>query len=150
VLPGTISRWAFVILLLSGSPFACVGVYEATEVQRDLSRAVSTQGTVVDNAYVAAYEGTNETGAYYPVVEFVTTAGETVRFTDRIGCLPPDYVEGAQVRVFYDPADPHAARLASWKRLWFAPTLFVAVGVLPAIVFGVWGRAARWRRRPTS
>ena len=148
MLPGTISRWVVVILLLFGAPFAGVGLYEAAEVQRDLSRAARAQGTVVDNAYQTTFDGTHQTGAYYPVVEFAAAEGQTVRFTDGVGSLPPDYTVGAPVTVFYDPSDPRTARLASWKRLWFAPTLLVVVGLLPGGAFGLWLLAARLRKRP--
>ncbi|NTU82568.1 MAG: hypothetical protein HGA45_24895 [Chloroflexales bacterium] len=43
----------------------------------------------------------------------------------------------------YAPADVHHARINSWKRLWLAPTIFIVVGALPLIVYGLWLVRAR-------
>lgn len=144
---GTIDRLVTVILLLFGAPFACLGLYEAAEVQGAINSGGQAQGTVVDNSYQTTQDGTTISGAYYPVVEFSTGEGQTVRFTDGIGSLPPDYEVGATVRVLYDPAEPQAARLWSWKRLWFAPTLFLAIGLLPVGVFALWQISVRLAAR---
>ena len=141
---GPISRWVTLILLVFGLPFICVGLYEAAETQGAVRRGSAAQGTVVDNRYQTVTGGTNVSGAYHPIVEFITAEGRRVRFTDGIGTLPPDYAIGAPVRVLYDPADFQAARL------WFAPTLFLVIGALPVTVFAAWQfvtlAAARLRR----
>jgi len=92
---------------------------------------------VVDNAYIVTNDNGTESGAYYPVVEF-TVAEDRVRFQDGVGSLPPDYEEGEAVEVLYERDNPREARIRSWKRLWLAPTIFVAVGLLPVGVFGAW------------
>jgi hypothetical protein len=131
-------RLVTLILLVAGAPFVLLGAYEAVQTQGLLSRWSRAGGTIVDNSYATTQDGTTVSGAYYPVVEFTTADGEVVRFTDGVGSLPPDYAVDAHVPVIYDPADPHAARLASWKRLWFTPTLFVVIGLLPTLVFQLW------------
>jgi len=81
------------------------------------------------------------TGASYaPVVDFRTMEGETIRFTDGVGTIPPDYEVGAEVKVLYDPHDAHNAQVVSWKRLWLGPTLLIGSGLLPVLIaaFVLW------------
>jgi len=113
-----------------GAPFLLIGlsqVYGVVQLERSW---VSTRGTVVDNMTVAFASG----ASYAPVVDFRTLEGETARFVDGVGSIPPDYAVGAEVKVLYDPDDVHSARVASWKRLWLAPTLLTCVGLLPILV----------------
>jgi hypothetical protein len=72
--------------------------------------------------------------SYVPVVEFQTSDGEVVRFTDGIGTFPPEYEVGAEVSVLYDPENVHSARTSTWKRIWFGPTLITGIGMLPVAV----------------
>ncbi len=66
---------------------------------------------MVDDRCQTVTDGANVSGAYHPVVEFITAEGRRARFTDGIGSLLPDYAICATVRVLYDPADIQAARL---------------------------------------
>jgi hypothetical protein len=146
---GPIFRLVFIILLVVGAPFVLIALSEIVQINAAYSRGQAT-GTVVDNSYSTTQDGTTVSGAYYPVVDFTTAAGETIRFTDGAGSLPPDYEIGATVPVLYDPAGVERPRLASWKRLWLVPTLFIVLGLLPATVFGLWLAitTVQARRRP--
>jgi len=118
------------IPLVVGTPFLLIGlsqVYRVVQLERNW---VSTRGTVVDNVVVAFASG----ASYAPVVDFWTLEGETVRFADGVGSIPPDYEVGAEVKVLYDPDDVRNARVASWKRLWLAPTIITCVGLLPILI----------------
>jgi len=126
------------VLLLVGCPFFGIGAYEAVEAQQETQTFTAVRGTVVDNSYQTTYNNGNEEGAYYTVVEFTDSTGETVRFTDGAGSLPPDYEVGDQVPVLYNPDDIHDARLNTWKRVWFVPTLLMCIGGLPILVFAIW------------
>ena len=123
----------FVILIpvLVGGPFLIIGLSEVYKTAQTINAFAATRGTVVDNVWQAFAEGG---AAYTPVIEFQTADGQTVRFTDGIGTYPPEYEAGAQVNVLYDPQDVHHARLNSWKRIWFGPTLITSIGVLPILV----------------
>jgi hypothetical protein len=120
----------FFILLISG-PFLGVGLVEMGKSWRIVNSYAAATGTVVRNSYSVDDEGG---GAYYPVVEFKPNDGRPVQFTSGIGSSPPDYAEGEQVAVLYDPENPRQAYIHSWKRLWFAPTLLTVIGLLPLII----------------
>lgn len=126
------------ILAIVGLPFFCIGLSEAFQNKKQLETFVSTDGTVVGNYYSTVSDGTNVTGAYQPTIEFFTTEGNKIRFTDGAGSLPPDYETGEQVKVLYNPANQNEARINSWKRMWFVPTLFCAISVMPLLVFSAW------------
>ena len=118
------------IPLVVGAPFLLIGlsqVYGVVQLERS---SISARGTVVDNMTVAFASG----ASYAPVVDFRTLEGETVRFADGVGSIPPDYQVGAEVNVRYDPDDVQNARVSSWKRLWLAPTLITRVGLVPMLV----------------
>jgi hypothetical protein len=120
-----------ILAALIGGPFLAVGVYEAVWTRAMLKACISTQGTVVGNTWRAFAEGG---AAWCPVVEFKTADGTAVTFTDPIGSFPPDYAVGDTVRVLYDPADAEKARIATWKRLWLAPTIIIVVGAIPLLI----------------
>jgi hypothetical protein len=141
--------WAFFLIpLVVGVPFLLIGLSEVYKVGQLERGSISTHGTVVDNAWRAFAHGG---AAYVPVVDFQTLEGETVRFADGIGSIPPDYEVGSEVQVLYDPDDVHSARVVSWKRLWLAPTLITCVGLLPmlivvVVILVVVLRAGSWSR----
>jgi hypothetical protein len=121
-------------IALISFPFLGLGLYEAYENRKKVNAFIHTTGTVVDNTYSTTNHDGTLSGAYYPVVEFAQANGTLVRFNDGIGSLPPDYAAGAQVAVVYDPLNPKDARVYTWKRIWFVPTLFIAIGLLPTVI----------------
>ena len=129
-----IFRLVILIAVVSGAPFFLIGASEASSTQQQIAAYASVRGVVVDNAYLESDAGDSSSGAYYPVIEFKPNDGPLQRFTDGAGSLPPDYAVGAQVDVIYNPAQPAEARLASWFRLWFVPTLLIGIGLLPVSV----------------
>lgn len=142
--------WPFLLIpLIVVVPFLLIGLSEVYGVVQQERNWISAPGTVVDNVMIARATG----AAYSPVVEFRTMEGETVRFTDDVGTVPPDYEVGAKVKVLYDPDDVHNAQLVSWKRLWVGPTLLIGGGLLPVLIaaFVLWleGRGVGSSRRLT-
>jgi hypothetical protein len=123
---------AFVALV--SFPFLGLGLYEAYQNQKKLNAFTHTEGTVIDNSYATTNHDGTLSGAYYPVVEFRETGGSLVRFNDGVGSLPPDYSVGERVNIVYDPLNPKDARIYTWKRIWFVPTLFIAIGLLPVLI----------------
>jgi hypothetical protein len=63
------------------------------------------------------------------VVEFVTKAGKTARFTGSTGGVGDPIIEtGTEVRVIYDPADPSNAQIASFSQFWLGPLVVAVCG----------------------
>jgi hypothetical protein len=74
---------------------------------------------------------------YYPVVEFTTRRGATVRATSSVGrrrdCPLPSHRIGSQIRIAYDPDDPRTVR---W-RPYFGSILTALSSCVAAGVVGV-------------
>lgn len=146
-----LSLMAVALVALISFPFLGIGLYEAYQNWQKINAYTQTSGTVVGNSYATTNDGGNISGAYYPVVEFKPEGtAETVRFTDGIGSLPPDYEPGAKVRVIYRPDNPKEARLYSWKRIWLVPSLLIFIGLLPIIVAVILMRVLGGPSRPVA
>jgi hypothetical protein len=129
------------VFSMAGLPFLLVGLIEAAQNYQMLGRFTQVQGVVVENVWHPFAE---QGAAYVPRVEY-TDAGGTLRsFTDGIGSVPADYEVGSQVSVLYDPTGVEPPRIRSWKRIWFAPTLFVGIGLIPVAA----GLAGAYITRP--
>jgi len=127
-------RWVIAGVFLVTSPFVAIGAYEAYETKAQLRESQRLVGKVVANRLVIDQRDGLEEQAYRPEVTFTSADGAVHRFTDAAASLPPDYAIGETVPVLYAPGSPEKSRIASWKRLWLVPTLFVGVGLLPGAV----------------
>lgn len=76
--------------------------------------------------------------SYYPVVEFVTENGETIRFRGSTGSGVPDYEPGTPVEVIYDPAEPHSAQMTAFSQRWLGPLVVTCAGLV-LIFMGIGG-----------
>lgn len=123
------------IVLIICLTFFLVGLYEAYEGYRDLRSHSNTIGIVTENSYQVTTQDGYPSGSHHPVVEFQDADGNKRVFTDGIGSLPPDYEPGTKIEVVYDPAATEKARIYSWKRFWLAPCIFMAVGLIPFLIF---------------
>jgi len=72
--------------------------------------------------------------SYYPVVEFRTRSGETIRFRGSTGSGVPDYEAGAPVDVLYDPEKPHEAQISAFSQFWLGPMVVTIVGLIMFIL----------------
>lgn len=76
----------------------------------------------------------------FPVVRYVTAAGQTIEFESAFGTRPPIHREGEVVVVLYDPAVPQQARIASRGWLYGIALIFIALGTVLlafAAIFGL-------------
>jgi hypothetical protein len=127
-------RWIVAGAFLLASPFTIIGALEAYDTAAQQRHGESALGSVVANHLSTTERDGMDEHAYQPEVSFNSRDGLAHRFTDGVGSLPPDYEPGAKVSVLYPAAHPERARIASWKRLWLVPSIFVSVGLLPGIV----------------
>lgn len=135
-----------VVFSLGGLPFLLFGLYELARTAQMVIQYEQAEGVVLENIYQAFAEGG---AAYVPRVEFQAADGSSRRFTDGIGSLPPDYEIGAKVTVLYDPQGAEQPRIRAWKRLWFAPLLFVGIGLIPVLA-GLFGAYITRPRLPEN
>jgi Protein of unknown function (DUF3592) len=115
-----------VALLVLGLALASGGIAGQRRSRR-LARATGVSGTIVD------YEDrfTGKSGASFPVVDFLTLNGTTMRATMRQGRLFTYPRVGSQVKVIYDPAKPEVAYIDSAGfRYGFAVFVVVGFGLL--------------------
>jgi hypothetical protein len=98
----------------------------------------SARGEVLDNEDTMIQGSRGPASKFYfPLIGFTTAKGERIQFTSSVGrgrALPM----GSKVRVLYDPARPEEAELATFKTLWFFPTVTAVFG-LPFLVAGLIG-----------
>lgn len=101
----------------------------------ELSRGgVSVEGTVVA---LKESPATADSGiTYYPVITY-NVKGQVYTFTSSNSSDPPAYHVGERVRLRYDPADPHRARIDSWYELWLMPTVLGGAALVVAVVVNV-------------
>jgi hypothetical protein len=135
------------ILAIAGFPFTAVGLYELYAAREDVRGLAPARGRVIGNAYLMVTNEGQTSGAYHPIVAF-EDGGERRSFTDGVGSLPPDYEVGAEVEVLYDPDDPKAARIDSFKRVWFVPIFISLLGLLPLLAYLAWLGLDALRQRP--
>jgi Protein of unknown function (DUF3592) len=134
---GTLQR-VLIGLLLVGAGLVALGVALLVDNQRFVAKAASARGQVVDVRTEVRSElrgsGDHERYVdvtyYYPIVQFLTAREQLVRFEGNDGSLRV----GESVRVLYDPANPHDARLDSWPSRWGAGAVPIAVGLFLILV----------------
>lgn len=115
-----------------------VGGHEAAFVFHASKAAATFDGTV-------AHSGGNHGGTFfYPQVKFVTSDGQSVEMTSRIGSTDQPYNDGQKDVVLYDPQKPRQAVLDHFWILW-APTVVLGLITLLFVVItcGIWRNSRR-------
>ena len=113
-----------------GTLFFFVGVGLAIREYSFGRQAVSATGFIVDIRIHDSGDGPN----HYPIVEFKTIQGETIRFEGLSTSPPP--VKGTVVPVLYSLADPKNARINTFVDRWLFPSLFTPVGLVMLLLAG--------------
>jgi hypothetical protein len=115
-------RMILAISVLAGAPLVFYGGMQCVRLQQQIADGTMTRGQVVRTI--------QSEGGFFPMVRIETTQG-TVRFTDRSGSHQPEFKDGEELDVFFPQYEPEKARIYSWRRVWFAPTLTTSAGLLP-------------------
>ena len=113
-----------------GTLFFFAGVGMAVRECSFGRQAVLATGIIVDIRIQDSGDGPN----HYPVVEFKTNQGETIRFEGQSTSPPP--VKGAIVPVLYDSSDPKNARINTFVDRWLFPMLFTPLGLVMLLFAG--------------
>lgn len=123
-----------VCALLLGIALLLGGVVSVVSARRARGVAVAARGVVV--ALEKRVLSPGSSGVWCPVIEFVTAAGERVRFESGFGTMPASHKVGAAVALLYDPAAPARAEVDSALSRWIYPGCLLAMGA-GACFFGV-------------
>ena len=128
-------RWTSLVLAVV---FALTGGVFALSTRDFLSRAVPADGAVLRLA--------ERDGAYVPVFQFRTQAGQTVEVIHSVSSNPPMWRAGQAVRILYDRQDPLNASPDDWWSIWLFPIVFGGAALLPLAGFVVLSILARRRK----
>ncbi|MBN2414863.1 DUF3592 domain-containing protein [bacterium] len=98
--------------------------------------ALSAPGTVIDLTLERSSSSSGGSSSmYYPVVEYRTNDGETIRFRGGTGSNPPSFKRGQQVTVRYRPGEPYRAKIDSFGQMWLGVIITGSIGV-PFFILG--------------
>ncbi|GAA0827187.1 hypothetical protein GCM10009525_22640 [Streptosporangium amethystogenes subsp. fukuiense] len=95
--------------ILFGAVFAGMGIRVMTIGQRLRRHGVRVPGVVVGLRWSSS--NGNDSGVYYPTLQFQTMQGSVVETESDLGSNPSPVYPGQQVMVAYDPERPQRARL---------------------------------------
>lgn len=123
------------LVVVVGAVLTVGGILELSRVLGIRRHGLRTEGTVVD--VEERVEGTSESArlASYPVVEFTTAEGRTIRFTSRLS-LPIAIEVGKAVPVRYRSDDPERAVIDTFMRTWAVPVTLL-LGPPTALTIGI-------------
>ena len=118
-----------IMILIIGSGVLFFGLQLRTWTQNEIATMLPAEGRVVQMVS-RTNKGSTQ---FYPIVEFRTAEGQTIRFQGRTGTNPPSYRVGDTVKVRYDPQTPQSAVIDSWE-LWLPSGIFIGVGGFFALI----------------
>jgi hypothetical protein len=126
-LPALFGLPAALIALVFSLSFYFFGAQLNARIEESLANNLVAEGKVVDVIQRTVTQRGEQKTFYYPLVEFQTAQGETVRIESSEGSGQAVSQLGETVRVFYNPNAPQEAFVDS-PMLWLAPRLFMGVG----------------------
>lgn len=116
-------------------------IWSFTSTREFLATAVTTEGVVTEMVRSRSSDSTT----YSPVVEFTTESGELIEHSSTSGSNPPSYDVGEKVTVYYQPGQPHRAKISGFFSLWGLATIFGIMGSVFFFIGGGW-IAYGWHR----
>ncbi|MBD1900248.1 DUF3592 domain-containing protein [Trichocoleus sp. DQ-A3] len=120
-------------LMAMGSIFFVVGAgmllgsfVNYHQTQDFIKSSSSTTGTIIN----LKLQVSRKSRAYFPVFQFQTPNGETIKVESNMGSNPPGYEIGQSVPIIYSPNNPSEAEINSFWSLWFAAIFLLGMGGL--------------------
>jgi len=117
------------------------------KTQRFIATAHTAQGTVLDlvnSEFKDASKGSRS--CWKPVIQFITSRGNKVKFSPNSCSNPPRYRRGDHVTILYEVDNPEFAKLNNWTL--YAGSI-VCLIITVSFIFAalvVWGGLALFRR----
>lgn len=136
---GRTSCGAILIILIGLSVIALSG-WTARDTFQFLSKADSTQGTVVEVTSHLQPGGTDTNGnpvstwIYSPRVEFEPVKGDKRQFGGAGTSDAKKYQKGQTLEVLYLKDDPNTAKINSFKELWGQNSLLAGLGLFIVLI----------------
>jgi hypothetical protein len=116
--------WVGPIGIVIGLGLLSLGWQWRAHTQDMVAAMLPVEGRVVQMIPLVNDEGKTH---FYPIVEFRTAEGRTIRFQGSAGSNPPAHRVGDQVQVRYDSQSPESAVIDSWE-LWLPSSILIGVG----------------------
>ena len=116
-----------VLFVLIGFGVLIGGAVTAIKQSRQSAGRTAATGTVVD--LVKRVFNPGSSGVYCPVVEFITSTGQVVRFESDFGTMPASHHVGQPIAVLYDPIDSQKANIDSVTARWLGPGIMILMGL---------------------
>ena len=123
---------------------ALLGVAFAIQTYLYVRKAGQTRGKIVGNESRMARSKSGAVRAFFPKFEFQDGRGQKHCLTSDTWSSHQLYIEGNEVEVLYDPANPADARIRTFEQLWLLPGMLIVLGAISAtvfLVFGLWSGA---------
>jgi hypothetical protein len=121
-----------------GTLFTVIGVVNGLNTRSFVATATPAQGTVIDLVRRSSTDSDGDVSyAYYPVVKFTPSSGQSTIFESNTGSNPPGFSKGQLVDILYNPQKPNSAMINSWFSLWGFPAIFTGIGSIFVVVGGV-------------
>lgn len=115
-----------IVFPLVGFLLAAIAAFIFIRTRLFIGRSQEVKGTVIRMVYSSSSDG----GGYSPVFRFKTIEGTSVEVVDNLQTNPPQFKEGQEVDVLYDPQNPQNARIKKWMNLYFVPLLLGGLGMI--------------------
>jgi hypothetical protein len=116
--------WSGIIAIIIGAGPLFLGWQWRSYTQAMIAAMLPAEGRVAQLIPLTDHKGK---AMFYPIVEFRTAEGQTIRFQGSTGSNPPTYRVGEKVQVRYDPQSPESAVIDSWD-LWLPSTILIGAG----------------------
>lgn len=126
-----IARYASIFFIVIGIGLLIGAAVSFQKTHTLIQQGITTEGTVLKLNREIDSEGDV---FYYPLISFVTEAGQEIRFESKLGSGSPDYTEGQTVAILYTPEKPTDARINDFQNLYFLPLVLGGLGLFDLII----------------
>ena len=119
------------LLTFAGLMVSTIGAVLFARTRACVGRATATQGRYSGAAWGDSASDLDVTPrrTAYPLVEFHTADGQTIRFEARTGTPWAQQKAARPVEVLYDPHNPQHAIVNSFIELWLPALIFLTAGL---------------------
>lgn len=121
------------IMLVIGLGVLFLGLQWCAYTQNQIAAMIPAEGRIVDVVSRTSTSDGERKTFFYPVVEFRTVDGESIRFQGSTGRNPAAYRAGDTVKVLYDPQTPQSALIDSWE-VWIPSGFLIGIGGIFALM----------------